>query len=237
MKNITDIAGLIGVIAAEHDTEQILYWLRECAKRLGFPWLGIGARADNGELLMRHNHFPAGCYETYIRVFGEGNPIRQGALAAGLPFVWHAAEIAGQSNGQFDPHQFGVEWGISTAHRLEDGGKVIVSLGAAVAPRSEAHIWHLSGAALTLNSVAAFALESAGHFGDNQLTEQDMEILSYLSTPDGKSRKRVADRFGVTERKLSRMIASICKRLGVETEAQAFIKVAPVLNSKKWEKK
>ncbi len=237
MKTITDIAGLLGVISREEDADAILYWLRESAARIGFQWTGIGARNDDDEFLLQHNHFPAGCYEHYIQVFGSNNPIRIGALASGLPFVWRAEAIKAQSNGAFDPHAYGVEWGISTAHHLENGSRAIINYGASIAPKGENHIWHLSGAVLMLSASVVCALEQANYFGGDELTECDMELLVYLVTPEGQNRKRVAEHFGVTTLKLSRTIASICKRLGVETEAQAFLKLAPALNSKKWEKK
>lgn len=237
MKTITNIAGLLGVISRYDDPDMILYWLRESARRIGFQWTGVGARNDDDEFLLQHDYFPAGCYEKYIEVFGDNNPIRVGALASGLPFVWHAEEIRRQSDGVFDPHHYGVEWGISTAHHLDNGSRAIVNYGASLAPGSENQIWHLSSAIMMLSAVSVYALEQAGYFGGNELTEYELELLSYLATPEGKNRKRAADHFEITVLKLSRIISSICKRLNVETETQAFLKVAPALNSKKWERK
>lgn len=237
MKNIYHIAGWLGVIRSETSGDCVIRWLKEAASALGFGFTGVGASVD-GEYVLLHDGFPAGAYASYQQVFGESDPISRWALSSNTPHLWHAADLAAQSGGAFDANGFGVEWGLSTSVRLDGGERAIISVASDKAPRSEESAWHLTAAAAVLSFVVADTLHRLGYFNvDGGLTNEQLQLLSRMASSEGGNRKKLAASMHISTEKLGRNIRAICATLGVETEAQALLKVAPQLNSKKWEQK
>jgi hypothetical protein len=88
---------------------------------------------------------------------------------------------------------------------------------------------------LVLATAMVHGLERTGFYGADSLTQADIELLHFLSTPDGANRKKAATILNISYDALVKRMAAIRKILGVETIEEAYIKAAPIIkqNSRK----